>query len=399
MVGDPAPWFTASSTSSPNFHFDTVAGHRIILSFIGSSKLEGSDRLIRDFVSLQAQFEVHKTPFFGVIADPDDTELERLIDFPTYFKFFWDFDWRVSMLYRVCDFDDSSSQIKNYVPTTFVLNERLQIVGVFPIAEIKDHAQRVFGFVTSLPRFVTPVLAARQAPVLTIPNVLSKDLCRHLICRYEEHGGRPSGFMRQVDGKTVEVTDHSFKQRCDLLLEELELLQTINDLIVRRVKPEIERAFQFSITRFERHLVACYEATTKGFFRRHRDNTTRGTVHRRFAMTLNLNTGNYDGGCLWFPEFGSQLYRPDIGEAIIFSCSLLHEVTPVTQGRRFALLSFFYGDEDAKVRERNRQYVVLKDESTQNAGDRSISVKPSLGFHPKTHRKSAKSAKSSQRAK
>jgi predicted 2-oxoglutarate/Fe(II)-dependent dioxygenase YbiX len=109
--------------------------------------------------------------------------------------------------------------------------------------------------------------------------------------------------------------------------------------------------------------VACYEAHNQGFFNRHRDNTTKGTAHRRFAMTLNLNTGEYDGGCLWFPEYGSQLYRPDIGEAVIFSCSLLHEATPVTNGRRFALLSFFYNDEDAKVREANQQYVVLQERS------------------------------------
>ncbi|MEL7315169.1 MAG: 2OG-Fe(II) oxygenase, partial [Cyanobacteria bacterium J06559_3] len=29
------------------------------------------------------------------------------------------------------------------------------------------------------------------------------------------------------------------------------------------------------------------------------------------------------------------------GEAVIFSCSLMHQVTPVTQGKRYAFLLFF----------------------------------------------------------
>ncbi|MEE2619026.1 MAG: 2OG-Fe(II) oxygenase, partial [Candidatus Poribacteria bacterium] len=67
------------------------------------------------------------------------------------------------------------------------------------------------------------------------------------------------------------------------------------------------------------------------------------TAHRRFAMSLNLNQG-YKGGYLRFPEFGSNLYQPEVGEALVFSCSHLHEVTEVTKGRRFALLSFLFSE-------------------------------------------------------
>jgi predicted 2-oxoglutarate/Fe(II)-dependent dioxygenase YbiX len=130
----------------------------------------------------------------------------------------------------------------------------------------------------------------------------------------------------------------------------------------------------------------CYEAQHHGFFNRHRDNTTKGTAHRRFAMTLNLNTGDYDGGYLRFPEFGNQLYRPGVGEALIFSCSLLHEATPITKGRRFALLSFFYDDDAARIREQNQKYVALADTSLPAEGDRhqvsANSPVASSGFQP-----------------
>jgi predicted 2-oxoglutarate/Fe(II)-dependent dioxygenase YbiX len=92
-------------------------------------------------------------------------------------------------------------------------------------------------------------------------------------------------------------------------------------------------------------------------FRPHRDNTTKGTAHRRFACTINLNAEDYDGGNLRFPEFGPNEYRAPTGGAVVFSCSLLHEARPVTRGRRYAFLPFFYDDAGARIREANLAFV------------------------------------------
>jgi len=116
--------------------------------------------------------------------------------------------------------------------------------------------------------------------------------------------------------------------------------------------PEIRKAFQFETTRIERYIIACYDSAKGGHFRAHRDNTTPGTAHRRFAATINLND-DFDGGELWFPEFGPRRYRPPAGGAVVFSCSLLHEAMPVTQGTRYAVLPFLYDDAAARIREAN----------------------------------------------
>ena len=50
----------------------------------------------------------------------------------------------------------------------------------------------------------------------------------------------------------------------------------------------------------------------------------------------------YEGGDLRFPEWGTDLWRPAPGDAIVFSCGLLHEVTPVTAGTRHALITFLF---------------------------------------------------------
>jgi predicted 2-oxoglutarate/Fe(II)-dependent dioxygenase YbiX len=38
---------------------------------------------------------------------------------------------------------------------------------------------------------------------------------------------------------------------------------------------------------------------------------------------------------------------------VVFCCSLLHEATSVTRGRRFAFLPFLYDEAGARIREAN----------------------------------------------
>jgi predicted 2-oxoglutarate/Fe(II)-dependent dioxygenase YbiX len=77
-----------------------------------------------------------------------------------------------------------------------------------------------------------------------------------------------------------------------------------------------------------------------------------------FACSINLNAEEFEGGDLRFPEFGSRTYRPPTGGAVIFSCTLLHEATPVTKGTRYAFLPFFYDDAAAKIRDATRADIV-----------------------------------------
>lgn len=367
-VGDPVPWFTLPSTSSPTFHFNSVGGYRVILFFFGSTKNNRIREILNQFCTRQNQLTSYQAPFFGVSIDPDDTFLAELVENKTYFKFIWDFQREVSIQYGVCQPNNSAGSGLQYQPKIFILDENLRVLQVIHVLAVANPVEQVFQFIDGLPAIPPASPATKLAPVLFIPNVLEPSFCQNLIDLYLADGGEASGFMREIDGKTVGVSDYSFKKRRDYFISDPQLLEQINQRIVRRVKPEIEKAFQFSITRFERQLVACYEATEQGFFNRHRDNTTKGTAHRRFAMSLNLNTGSYEGGYLRFPEYGPQLYYPNTGEALIFSCSLLHEATSVTSGQRFVLLSFFYNDEDARLREKNRSYLVVdsNDESQKS---------------------------------
>jgi len=94
--------------------------------------------------------------------------------------------------------------------------------------------------------------------------------------------------MRDVGGRTVGVLD-DFKKRRDATITDQGLIDEIVMRIRRRLVPDIEKAFQFTATRIERYIVACYDAEDGGYFKAHRDNTTAGAAHRKFAVSINLN--------------------------------------------------------------------------------------------------------------
>jgi predicted 2-oxoglutarate/Fe(II)-dependent dioxygenase YbiX len=196
---------------------------------------------------------------------------------------------------------------------------------------------------------------------LLLPRIFELEFCRALIGLYERGQSEPSGFMQTdpVTGKTVLRSDPKMKRRRDCIIEDENVRQHIQARLKRRLVPEIAKAFQFQATRIERYIVARYDAEDGGHFSGHRDNTTKGTAHRRFAVTINLNAEDYEGGDLVFPEFGQQAYRAPTGGAVVFSCSLLHEARPVTRGSRYCFLPFLYDEAAAKIREQNRGFLDL----------------------------------------
>ena len=235
-------------------------------------------------------------------------------------------------------------------PVALVADRMMRVVSAVPV-DAPAAAERIAAAVKDVPSLGASKVVSAVAPVLIVPDVLDGELRREVTAAYEETGGAVSGMPRMVSGKPGLVADPSVKIRRDHTIAGTDLAARLTERIGQCVLPEIRKSFFYPVTRFEAFKVVCYDAGTGGYFRPHRDNTTPDSAHRRFAMTLNLNTGDYRGGELRFPEYGSALYAPDAGSAIVFSCSHLHEVTDVTEGRRFALLTFFYGDQDVRRRD------------------------------------------------
>jgi peroxiredoxin/predicted 2-oxoglutarate/Fe(II)-dependent dioxygenase YbiX len=235
----------------------------------------------------------------------------------------------------------------------FVLDpaQRTQAVitpGDTPIAE------RAAAALKSLPRH-PPFNPGLHPPVLAIPQALPREFCAYLIEQFEKRGNEASGTLRMTEGKMVHASNTDVKQRRDHHVVDQDLIDDIAGYMERRVLPEIHRAFHCPIKFVEEFKIVRYDADPGGYFRPHRDNTTPGTAHRRFAMTLNLNAEDYDGGELCFPEYNNATYKPATGEAVVFSCNLLHEATDVTVGQRYVLLSFMYDEPGRQLLEKYKQ--------------------------------------------
>lgn len=343
-IGVPAPWFKGQILDgNSQYMFHTVAGRVAVLFFLGSAR-DAAIRSALDTLLASDRYDDEQMCFFGITCDPEDASQGRVAARLPGIRHFLDYDRAISAAFGACR--EGADRYEAYI---VILDRQFRVAGRFPPSQ----AYEALRFAE---RLIDESRADDWAPVLRIPRVLDRASCRHLIDLYEADGGSDSGFMREVEGKTVSVIDHGHKRRSDYTIEDAELRRALVGRINDCVRPAINLAFNFDATRMERYIVACYDASVGGHFRRHRDNTTKGTAHRRFAVTINLND-EFDGGELRFPEFGTRTYRAEPGGAIVFGCGLLHEATPVTRGRRYAFLPFLYDDAAAAQREANNVYL------------------------------------------
>ena len=350
--GDPIPTFGGRTNTADRFSIGNQAGRFLVFCLYGSAADENARRTIDAVVANRTLFDDVKLSFFGVSTDPDDEAQQRVKPLLPGIRHFWDFDHVISQLLGA-----EAPGNRAFTPLIIIADPQLRVYAALPFEADGGHIAKFMALVKALPDPALHAGVSMQAPILIVPRVFEPLLCEKLINLYETGGGSDSGFMRDVDGRTVGIIDHRMKRRSDHEIQDREIRQAMQRRISRRLIPEILKAFQFKVTRIERYIVACYDSDGGGYFKPHRDNTTKGTAHRRFAVTINLNTGDYSGGGLNFPEYGPQVYHAPRGGAVVFSCSLLHQALPILSGKRYATLPFLYDESAAQLRRENMQFL------------------------------------------
>ena len=324
--GENAPWFTAPSPSNPEFVFDTAAGRYVLMLFL---PVEADARLsaLRTLAAHQRLFDDSKTTAFVILRDPAVAQGMR----------------DVRGLRWLMDRTGAITERYGPEPHWLLLDPTLRAMASVPI----EAADAMFGRISALPPPAQHAGVELHAPVLIAPRIFEPELCEALIALHAADGGQFTGVMRDQGERTVAVMDE-LKRRRDVTVRDPALIQAIEARLQRRLYPMIRLGLGFTVTRIERFLVSCYDADDGGVFRPHRDSTTHGTAHRRFACSINLND-DFEGGDLRFAEYGSATYRPPVGGAVVFSCAMMHEALPTTQGRRYAFLPFFFDEAAAAV--------------------------------------------------
>ncbi|WP_312491197.1 2OG-Fe(II) oxygenase [Brevundimonas sp.] len=342
LPGDPFPSIRAEGKANLNYSLDAAAGRYLVVANLVNASEACFDDAVSAAKSHRAFFNDTDISFFGFLDAESPWRQKVQDDLPGVR---WLFFRR-----------DADVDLQRIPPFCWILVD--PTLRVLARAPLQFHQ----SFLSSLALLPPPAMhgggGVIDPPVLIVPRIFEPDFCAELIRHYDSDGGQPSGFMREVAGRTVVQHDLNYKRRRDVIIGEGPLRNATRARISRRLAPQISRAFQFDATRIERYLIAAYDGDEGGWFRPHRDNTTKGTAHRKFAVSINLNA-DYDGGELRFPEYGNRTYRPPLGGGCVFSCSLLHEAISVRRGRRYAFLPFLYDEAAAVIRKENAAFLGL----------------------------------------
>lgn len=312
---------------------DAIAGNPVVLLFCPKFTPAVAEALA-GFRARLDEFAAAGAKLFALTLEPQRAAAEQAIPFPVLLD-------RSGEAFRAFAADTREA------PTTILLRPNQHVLALLKEGG-EAQPREALAVVERLAAERRPALMAPHPPVLIVPDVLSRADCQRLVKVFRTRG---NAFVEPGHGDDTMATDYKMRipeygrgDRIDHWLVEQDTVSFIDGRLQSRLFPEIRRAFQYPITRRERMRIGCYEGVRGGELHGHRDNSEPIAAYRRFAMSINLNTEEFEGGELRFPEFGDQRYRPETGAAIVFSCSLLHEAMHVTAGTRLVLLAFLFGE-------------------------------------------------------
>ncbi len=344
--GDRGPNFSLPDAEGRLLMFyERVRGNPFALLFLGDISGRAARAALTGFAGRQEEFAAAGFDLFAVGIGDSAAAARAIAESGAGFVLFADPKGKITAGYCA----PAGFAAEGPACLLFDANQRLLEAGAL---EEEGPGWALDRLMALCPPAPAPLIAA-VAPVLIVPRVIDPAMCQALIRHWDaSHEEGTVGSV--VGGAEIDRVHDGVKRRRDHRIEDPALTAELARLIGRRIAPELDKAFHFNGFRFDRFIVTCYDAGRGDYFRRHRDNLSPSTEDRLFALTLNLNSGEFAGGELLFPEYGPQRYCPESGAAILFSCSLLHEALPVTHGRRFTLLSFLRDPAKAPARPARR---------------------------------------------
>ena len=333
-VGDIVPSFSLAGSDGRPFDIgdDDAAGRFRVLLFLGGGSHAGD--ALKALDDRGDALRKHDALVLVVAGDGGAPPMA-----PSGARLLLDHDGRIERAFRPEDLPANQ-------PFLVVLCPNQHLFGLYrdPAGELSA----ALAAIGAEARHFRASEGSRHPPVLQVPRVLSVDECRALIERFKHEGlayVEPGhGDKGLTHDYKMRIPEYGRDDRIDHWVMNQATIGFINQRLKRRLLPEVRKAFGYDITRHEPYRITKYEGARGGEQHGHRDNSELRVAHRRFALSINLNSEAFEGGGVRFPEYGGQIYRPPSGTALLFSSSLLHEAIHVTQGQRYVLLGFMAGE-------------------------------------------------------
>lgn len=195
-------------------------------------------------------------------------------------------------------------------PTIFLVDGTLRvrqiIHSVHPQAEIAQLLQDI----------PEKLFYQETAPVLKVPFTFDQILCQNL--------------LKQWMCKEKETEEGALERSVDLC-------------IAKRVLPCLRAAFRY--TPVYREPPQIIQQSTLPLDRLLKANALPTTHTREFALIIPLKMEVLEGHELIFLEYGPTQYHVNVGEALVFSCDLLHQYLSSKQGEIYWFMTFFHTEQ------------------------------------------------------
>lgn len=198
---------------------------------------------------------------------------------------------------------------------TLVLDSTLRIRKQYYPKQTNAHVEQVLNELTEILPENQPYLVQRHAPVLLIPDVIEPGLCNEIASR--KNLAQP--FNSYIDKRLYE-----------------------------RVVPEVLKAFYFKPKKRKIPKISVYGPATQGPTKLFRVHAQEHEAPYQYVIVIALSAPDaYKGGGICFPEYSLGIYKPHLGEAMVYSTFLLQQILPVISGEALMLTSYFYDEESA----------------------------------------------------
>lgn len=176
--------------------------------------------------------------------------------------------------------------------------------------------------------------------IFIVPNALSPQICRDIIAFYEGQGNWRASTYSDDKGVVTDSTGRVAMAECWLQPEHPHFDAVRDATIESAAKYGQEHADLFLQKAGGFRLNRYYE---NGFMSRHVDYIHGSHGQQQgfpSVSSLLILNDDFEGGALTF--FGHHVIPPEPGQAILFPSSFLfpHEVTRVTQGTRYSIVSW-----------------------------------------------------------
>ena len=342
-VGDIAPPFALPNQAGDAFDLygDDVAGNFISILFCPGGTAAAIEQL-KGFAEVHDALRQQGVRVIAVSDEPVTALAKCHDEYSLPFDLLSDAERRLLTGYGIPSADSQADS----QPVTYLIRPNLHCLQV-----VHDglHAETTLRLVHEQQEQQIDSTLGFQPPILMVPDVFTHDDCERLIAIYNAPGVpmiKSSELMNLQEGADVKtrVADYDRQDRIDHFIMTDESKRFVSSRLGRRLLPEIKKAFNYQVAEFEGLRIARYKGQRGGRAHGHRDNSLPEVAHRRFALSINLNAEDFEGGEIRFPEYGNRRYKAQTGAALVFSCSLLHEALAVTQGQRLVLLAFLNGD-------------------------------------------------------